>query len=75
MTCAEFLARYTDFRDGLITAPRDVRAKRRLIADDRERRLLPEEEKIRLGDYAYVNDGTLAELDAFVAGVMADLVP
>ena len=25
MTCAEFLARYTDFRDGLITAPRDVR--------------------------------------------------
>ncbi len=57
----------------VITAPPDVRAGRRPIADGRERRLLPEEEKIRLADYAYVNDGTLAELDAFVAGVMADL--
>jgi dephospho-CoA kinase len=59
----------------VITAPADVRAKRRPIADERERRLLPEDEKTRLGDYAYVNDGTLAELDGFVAGVMADLVP
>ena len=59
----------------VITAPADVRAKRRPIADERERRLLPEDEKTRLGDYAYVNDGTLPELDAFVAGVMADLVP
>jgi dephospho-CoA kinase len=59
----------------VITAPRDVRAKRRPIADERERRLLPEDEKIRLADYAYVNNGTLDELDAFVAGVMADLVP
>ena len=59
----------------VITAPPDVRAKRRPIPDERERRLLPEDEKTRLGDYAYVNDGTLAELDAFVAGVMADLVP
>jgi hypothetical protein len=25
MTCAEFLERYTDFRDGLIPAPREVR--------------------------------------------------
>jgi len=25
MTCAEFLARYTDVRDGLITAPRELR--------------------------------------------------
>jgi anti-sigma factor RsiW len=24
MTCAEFLTRYTDYRDGLITAPREV---------------------------------------------------
>ena len=57
----------------VITAPPDVRAKRRPIADERERRLLPEDEKVRLADYAYVNDGTLAELDAFAAGVMADL--
>lgn len=59
----------------VITAPPELRAQRRPISDEREHRLLPDEEKIRLGDYAYVNDGTLAELDAFVAGVMADLVP
>ena len=57
----------------VITAPPDVRAERRPIADERERRLLPDDEKVRLADYAYVNDGTLADLDAFVAGVMADL--
>jgi dephospho-CoA kinase len=57
----------------VITAPPDVRAERRPIADERERRLLPEDEKVRLADYVYVNDGTLADLDAFVAGVMADL--
>ena len=57
----------------VITAPPAVRAERRPIADERERRLLPEDEKVRLADYAYVNDGTLAELDAFVAGVMTDL--
>jgi dephospho-CoA kinase len=59
----------------VITAPQDVRAKRRPMADEREQRLHPEDDKIRLADYAYVNDGTLDELDAFVAGVMADLVP
>jgi dephospho-CoA kinase len=57
----------------VITAPPEVRAKRRPIADERERRLLPEDEKVRRADYVYVNDGTLADLDAFVAGVMADL--
>jgi dephospho-CoA kinase len=59
----------------VITAPSDVRARRRPIADGRELRLMPEDEKIRRGDYVYVNDGTLAELDAFVAEVMADLAP
>ncbi len=58
----------------VITAPPDVRAKRRPIVDEREQRLLSEDEKIRLADYTYVNEGTLAELDAFVAGVIADLV-
>ena len=57
----------------VITAPADVRAERRPIADERERRLLPEGEKVRLADYAYVNDGSLADLDAFVGGVMTDL--
>jgi dephospho-CoA kinase len=57
----------------VITAPPDVRAERRPISDERERRLLPEDEKVRLADYAYVNDGSLADLDTFVAGVMTDL--
>jgi dephospho-CoA kinase len=57
----------------VITAPPQVRAERRPIPDDREQRLLAEDEKIRLADYTYVNDGTLEELDAFVAGVMTDL--
>src|SRR6184192_3344542 len=32
MTCAEFLERYTDFRDGLITAPRELRRFTRHLA-------------------------------------------
>ncbi|HEX4573936.1 MAG TPA: zf-HC2 domain-containing protein [Gemmatimonadales bacterium] len=32
MTCAEFLDRYTDYRDGLITAPRDLRRCERHLA-------------------------------------------
>jgi dephospho-CoA kinase len=55
----------------VITAPPEVRAARREVPDDRERRLLPDEEKVRRADYAYVNDGTLEELDAFVADVVA----
>ena len=42
--------------------------------DDRERRLLPDEEKLARADFAYVNDGTLEDLDAFVSDVMAKLV-
>lgn len=33
MTCAEFLARYTDYRDGLIGAPREARRFARHIAN------------------------------------------
>ncbi len=57
----------------VITAPPGVRAERRPMPDAREGRLMPEEEKVRLADYSYVNDGTLEELDAFVADVMARL--
>jgi dephospho-CoA kinase len=57
----------------VITAPAELRNERRPSGDARERRLIPDEEKVRLADYAYVNDGTIAELDAFVAGVIADL--
>ena len=58
-----------------ITAPREVRARRKRLArlEERERRLLPEDEKVRRADFAYVNDGTLAELDVFVAGVVETL--
>jgi dephospho-CoA kinase len=56
-----------------ITAPAEVRAERRPVSDARAERLLPEEEKVRLADYAYVNDGTLEELEAFVADVVARL--
>jgi dephospho-CoA kinase len=57
----------------VITASPEVRAGRREVPDARERRLLPEAEKARLADYAYVNDGTLEELDTFVADVVAHL--
>lgn len=57
----------------VITASPEIRARRREVPDARERRLLPETEKVRLADYAYVNDGTLEELDAFVAEVVAQL--
>jgi dephospho-CoA kinase len=55
-----------------VTAPPDLRATR--VGRDlraRERRLLPEDEKAERADFAYVNDGSLDDLDAFVAGVVA----
>jgi dephospho-CoA kinase len=56
----------------VITAPPEVRARRaRVDPAERERRLLPEDEKVRRADFVYVNDGTLEELDAFVADVLA----
>jgi dephospho-CoA kinase len=57
----------------VITAPPEVRTARRQVDDRREQRLLPESEKVRRADYVYENDGTLEELDAFVAGVMREL--
>ena len=57
-----------------VTAPADVRASRTSVrADERAARLLPDEEKVRRADFAYVNDGSLAELEAFVADVAARL--
>ena len=40
---------------------------------DREARLIPDDEKVARADFAYVNDGSLADLDAFVAGVVESL--
>jgi dephospho-CoA kinase len=57
-----------------ITAPAGVRHGRANVSpEEREGRLLPDEEKVRRADYAFVNDGSLAELDAFVASVVHDL--
>jgi dephospho-CoA kinase len=58
----------------VITAPRELRAGRagdRL--DEREQRLIPDEEKVSRADFAYVNDGSLDELGAFVADVVRRL--
>jgi dephospho-CoA kinase len=58
----------------VITAPRELRAERagdRL--DEREQRLIPDEEKVRRADFSYVNDGSLDDLDAFVADVVRRL--
>ena len=41
--------------------------------DEREERLIPDAEKLERADFAYVNDGSLDELDAFVAGVVRTL--
>jgi dephospho-CoA kinase len=57
----------------VVTAPEHVREARRGAVDDRESRLIPDEEKLRRADFAFVNDGTLEELDAFVAGVVEEL--
>ena len=57
----------------VIAASDDVRASRREAIADREKRLLPEAEKIRRADFSYVNDGSLDELDAFVGGVLEAL--
>jgi dephospho-CoA kinase len=55
----------------VITAPDDVRAARTAkVQDTRSRRLIPDEAKVARADFAYVNDGTLEDLDAFVGRVL-----
>jgi dephospho-CoA kinase len=56
-----------------ITAPAETREERRPGLGRRETRLLPEEEKVRRADFAYVNDGSLEDLDRFVASVVERL--
>jgi len=58
----------------VVTASPEVRISRQIRPMlDREERLLPDEEKVARADFAYVNDGTVAELDAFVADVIGKL--
>lgn len=54
----------------VVTAPPAVREERRPGLAEREARLIPDEEKLKRADYAFVNDGGLDALDDFVAGVM-----
>jgi dephospho-CoA kinase len=58
----------------VVTAPAEVRAARleRPVAE-RERRLIPDDEKLARADFTYVNDGSLADLDAFASDVLAKL--
>ena len=57
----------------VITAPPEIRSARRSDLSEREARLVSEDEKVRRADYCYVNDGSLEQLDAFVAEVLEDL--
>jgi dephospho-CoA kinase len=60
----------------VISAAPDVRVSRQVRPmQDRERRLIPDEEKLSRADFAYVNDGSLEELDQFVSGVVEKLSP
>jgi dephospho-CoA kinase len=55
----------------VITAPEELRSARTPNArDERSRRLLPDDEKAARADFAYVNDGTLDQLDSFVGEVL-----
>lgn len=57
-----------------VTAAPEVRISRSIhVTPGREERLIPDEEKLRRADFAFVNDGSLEELDAFVSDVMAKL--
>jgi dephospho-CoA kinase len=57
----------------VVTAPLELREARREGVAEREGRLVPENEKMRRADFCYVNDGSLEDLDAWVAGVLEEL--
>jgi dephospho-CoA kinase len=58
-----------------ITAPEDVRRERSGVSspEQRETRLIADDEKARRADFSYVNDGTRQQLDDFVAETMRAL--
>lgn len=58
----------------VVTAPEETR--RRRVGEkvgERSGRLMPDDEKVRRADFAYVNDGSLADLEAFVSRVLEEL--
>lgn len=56
-----------------VTAPADVRERRRPGAAERMRHQLPEDEKAARSDIVYVNSGSLADLDRWVGDLAARL--
>jgi len=57
----------------VVTAPEETRRGRAgARVGERSGRLIPDDEKVRLADYAYVNDGSLADLEAFVEHVLEE---
>lgn len=58
----------------VVTAPEETRRARagERVAE-RSGRLLPDDEKVRRADYAYVNEGSLDDLEAFAAHVLEEL--
>jgi len=58
----------------VITAAPEIRISRQVRPmQDRERRLISDEDKAARADHAYVNDGSLEALDRFVSEVMRKL--
>jgi dephospho-CoA kinase len=58
----------------LVTAPLGLRKARKAFeTEPREQRLQPDRDKAKKADFVYVNDGSLDDLDRFVAGVMETL--
>jgi dephospho-CoA kinase len=58
----------------VITAPKAIReARREPLPGDREIRFIDDEAKTKRADYAYVNTGTLEDLEEFVVSVVDDL--
>jgi dephospho-CoA kinase len=58
----------------VITAAEDVRrARAGARVGERSGRLIPDDEKVTRADFAYVNDGSLEELEDFVASVLEEL--
>ncbi len=58
----------------VVTAPAELRRRRKPgTVESRSGRLIPDDEKTGRADFVYVNDGTLEQLDEFVADVLAQL--
>jgi dephospho-CoA kinase len=59
----------------VVTAPEETRRNRAgTRVEERSGRFIPDEEKMHRADYVYVNDGSLADLDAFVGRVLEELL-